>query len=610
MQLLTFCVIFLVIICGLAMLYRASLFNPDAPGCVNPSILGIAMEQTQQSEQSDESIDSPASKSANVTTTSRAPASKGVATDDLQFMSISTTEMYTTGNGGNSGKHAHQPVAGGNSGENNGGGNNGSNGSNQMMENEPDSPETMLSDPDSPDSPDSHPAESNTESESLGSTGSRSSGPPAECALHQAPLDEIGLFIFHCLYVFILYTQNAIYPRDLSLSISPQMIIRYCFTVYVAVLIEHSRWTQHTPKSKTQTVYYRLTACCQSCRCRTPIQKSRAHHQWAAHIAVGGASPVMTPIGVVIDDQGTPQITQMAPTPKEEEDLNTDDILNHVSASVLRDALSESVTADSGHIEDMNPMDKIPDFLTDLEPMEDNATFNTLAPLEDAQTLTETQLQASLNQITAGGEVIGHRGSRKLLKSKIKKHHDAKSKVVTIAEEAALEKELRHPDRSLVHEGQSITVFSSQQLPRQSPNFGRQTTPGPADSFENASCTTIVFEFADCICPGAQVEKLKGKGPEWMKSQSQFQKEMFLGGSDRVNMLKKWLKFNVNRNRRIRFCLVSNEETKMMILLLQSLDLLRYFVSLNPNRPRKRKKSKAGHSGLLQLRKWKDVFKF
>merc|ERR1712113_322305 len=48
----------------------------------------------------------------------------------------------------------------------------------------------------------------------------------------------------------------------------------------------------------------------------------------------------------------------------------------------------------------------------------------------------------------------------------------------------------------------------------------------------------------------------------------------------------------------IRFCLVSNEETKMMILLLQSLDLLRHFVSLNSNRPkRKRKKSsRAGNS--------------
>ena len=89
-----------------------------------------------------------------------------------------------------------------------------------------------------------------------------------------------------------------------------------------------------------------------------------------------------------------------------------------------------------------------------------------------------------------------------------------------------------------------------------------------------------------------------------MKMQSQFQKEMCLGGPDRVNMLRKWLKMNLSRNRHLKFAMVSDEETKMQILLLQSLDLLRYFVSLNPNyipQKKKRKKSKASKQSQSKL---------
>ena len=105
--------------------------------------------------------------------------------------------------------------------------------------------------------------------------------------------------------------------------------------------------------------------------------------------------------------------------------------------------------------------------------------------------------------------------------------------------------------------------------------------------------TTLVFDFENVLCTKQGTDKLLGKLENYVACLNQIQKELCFGGTDRLNTITKFLKeihqFNGVGNEllNVKCFIISNESSKMIVKLLKDINLLKYFVSQNPQNPSK-----------------------
>mmetsp|Transcript_45806 Transcript_45806/g.73325 ORF Transcript_45806/g.73325 Transcript_45806/m.73325 type:complete len:244 (+) Transcript_45806:131-862(+) len=92
--------------------------------------------------------------------------------------------------------------------------------------------------------------------------------------------------------------------------------------------------------------------------------------------------------------------------------------------------------------------------------------------------------------------------------------------------------------------------------------------------------STVVLELEYVLCTKA-ADKLKDKMVNFIEQQDEFKKKLYFGGEERLNVLKQWLANGVEKHS-AKYYIVTNEQTKMVVTLLQDVGLLRYFVSINP----------------------------
>eukprot|EP01084_Bolivina_argentea_P294446 506599_1 len=89
---------------------------------------------------------------------------------------------------------------------------------------------------------------------------------------------------------------------------------------------------------------------------------------------------------------------------------------------------------------------------------------------------------------------------------------------------------------------------------------------------------TLVFEFGDVLC--TQINAIHNKMSTFLPTKDKITKQMYFGGIERLDMLKQWL-YSIHNNNMLCF-IISNEQSKMIVNLLQDVGLLKYFVRVHP----------------------------
>ena len=194
--------------------------------------------------------------------------------------------------------------------------------------------------------------------------------------------------------------------------------------------------------------------------------------------------------------------------------------------------------------------------------------------------LSETQLRMSLARIDSDGDIIGKRGIKKLRKKKAEQFEVA-ARVGTV-EEAREQRAQSQWLEKRGDGGMSITVVSGKR--RVNSKSVRSTTVSETDA--HAAVTTLVFELSAVLL--TQSAKVERKTPMFVAGATDAALAMLFGGEDRLRTLTEWLAASARARAGARACfVVTDEDSKMAVLLLQRVGLLRHFVSADAANPKK-----------------------
>ena len=252
------------------------------------------------------------------------------------------------------------------------------------------------------------------------------------------------------------------------------------------------------------------------------------------------------------------------------------------------------------------------DTIDSIFPLKLNSGYGSSGELSTELDLSKTHLDTSLHHIDFNGQIIGKRGAHKAKKitkdeiDKRKKFYENHGDIKAIDEE--VDDVFSMIDRDLqkdVNAAKSITVLSAKQqiseYPRhlslhnplsisetqrlsisKSQQMQLEMKSDRSSSFaSDSNIQVIVLEFQDVLCTQA-ANKLKDKMDHFIEKQNKFSKELYFGGDERLEFIKIWLKNLIRSNQNIKCFLISDEQSKMIVTLLQDVDLLRNFVSVNP----------------------------
>jgi len=191
---------------------------------------------------------------------------------------------------------------------------------------------------------------------------------------------------------------------------------------------------------------------------------------------------------------------------------------------------------------------------------------------------------ADLDHIDSTGRVIGHRGKPKPPKHKNTDNEEAESKANANRVEPVNQYEDEQTYRQLSTQRMDIT--SAITMRSDSERVAHILDAMSGSDLDSPPINVIVFELSNVLC--TNVEKLQDRLEGYVESMTQTQKELCFGGADRLQMVAAFLK-EIHQSHgsakdavKLKCFVVANESSKMIVRLLKDTNLLKYFVSRNP----------------------------
>jgi len=215
-----------------------------------------------------------------------------------------------------------------------------------------------------------------------------------------------------------------------------------------------------------------------------------------------------------------------------------------------------------------------------LEMARDTSMPSILRPVTQfPNQLSETHLGMALGRIDSDGDILGKRGVKKLKKKKGESFRYDDIRPIT--EDALRERALSQSLKKRGVGGHTITALSSKHHNRATLS---ETVP-THDVGAHIPCTTVVLELSAVLL--TQSAKIERKTARFVAGATDTLLAMLFGGEERLQLLKEWLSERTRQQQQCKFFVVTEEDSKMVMSLLQKVGLLRYFVSTKANEPRK-----------------------